>query len=337
MVAYKDYYQILGVTRTASDQEIKTAYRKMARKYHPDTNKNDPTAEDRIKEINEAYEVLKDQDKRKKYDQLGKNWKDGDQFKPPPDYSGFSFDFGNMGNAGNSGNMGGMGGMGGGSFSDFFEAIFGQSFGAGGQPGGRPGQPGARPGQSSAAQAAGAAAARKRSLDQEAEIDLVVEELAQGARRTLQVTVPGGKTKTIEVKIPKGMRAGKKVRVPGEGATMPGVTEKGDLYLRIKVKPHKYYTIDGDNLVVELSISPAQAVVGGEVSVSTIEGPVTIKVPAGTQSGRMLRLKGKGLPTTDQKSAGDLMVRTKIVIPTTLSDKERELYEQLAKLEKQSK
>jgi len=325
LVQYKDYYQILGVTRTASEQEVKTAYRKMARKYHPDANKNDPTAEERIKEINEAYEVLKDQDKRKKYDQLGKNWKDGDQFKPPPDYSGFSFDFGNMGNAGNMGNMGGMSG---GAFSDFFEAIFGQSFGGG---------PAARPGQGSAAQQAGAAAARKRSLDQEAEIDLVVEELAQGARRTLQVTVPGGKTKTIEVKIPKGMRAGKKVRVPGEGATMPGVTEKGDLYLRIKVKPHKYYTIDGDNLVVELSISPAQAVVGGEVSVSTIDGPVTIKVPAGTQSGRMLRLKGKGLPTTDQKSSGDLMVRTKIVIPTTVSDKERELYEQLAKLEKQKK
>jgi len=326
LVQYKDYYQILGVTRTASEQEIKTAYRKMARKYHPDANKNDPTAEERIKEINEAYEVLKDQDKRKKYDQLGKNWKDGDQFKPPPDYSGFSFDFGNMGNSGNMGNMGGSS-----AFSDFFEAIFGQSFGGG------MGQPGARPGQGSAAAQAGAAAARKRSLDQEAEIDLVVEELAQGARRTLQVTVPGGKTKTIEVKIPKGMRAGKKVRVPGEGATMPGITEKGDLYLRIKVKPHKYYTIDGDNLVVELSISPAQAVVGGEVTVSTIEGPVTIKVPAGTQSGRMLRLKGKGLPTTDQKSSGDLMVRTKIVIPTTLSDKERELYEQLAKLEKQKK
>lgn len=328
MVQYKDYYQILGVSRTSSEQEIKTAYRKMARKYHPDANKNDPTAEERIKEINEAYEVLKDQEKRKKYDQLGPNWKAGDQFKPPPDYSGFSFDFG-KGAGGNMGNMGGMGGMGGaGSFSDFFEAIFGGSFG-GGQPGARPGQ-----GAGAGAGAAGAAA-RKRSLDQEAEIDLVVEELAQGARRTLQVTAPGGKTKTIEVKIPKGMRAGKKVRVPGEGATMPGVTEKGDLYLRIKVKPHKYYTIDGDNLVVELAISPAQAVVGGEVSVSTIEGAVTIKVPAGTQSGRMLRLKGKGLPNTDQKPAGDLLVRTKIVIPTHLSDKERSLYEQLAKLEKE--
>jgi len=323
LVQYKDYYQILGVARTASEQEIKTAYRKMARKYHPDANKNDPTAEDRIKEINEAYEVLKDQDKRQKYDQLGQNWKAGDNFRPPPDTSGFSFDFGNMGNMGSMGNMGG----GAASFSDFFESLFGQTFGT----------PGQGPRAGGTAGQAGAAAARKRSLDQEADIELVVEELAQGARRTLQVTAQGGKTKTIEVKIPKGMRAGKKVRVPGEGATFPGGTEKGDLYLRIKVRPHKYYTIDGDNLVVELAISPPQAVVGGEVTVTTIGGPMTIKVPAGTQGGRMLRLKGQGLPTVDNKGSGDLLIRTKITIPTTVSDKERGLYEQLAQLEKEQK
>jgi curved DNA-binding protein len=324
LVQYKDYYQILGVARTASEQEIKTAYRKMARKYHPDANKNDPTAEERIKEINEAYEVLKDQDKRKKYDQLGQDWKAGDNFRPPPDYSGFTFDFGNMGGRGGAGATGGAA-----SFSDFFETLFGQTFGTPGQAGGRAGQ--------SAAGQAGAEAARKRSLDQEADIELVVEELAQGARRTLQVTAAGGKTKTIEVKIPRGMRAGKKVRVPGEGATFPGGNQKGDLYLRIKVRPHKYYTIDGDNLVVELSISPPQAVVGGEVTVTTIGGPMTIKVPPGTQSGRMLRLKGQGLPSVDNKSAGDLMIRTKILIPTTVTDKERALYEQLAKLEKDQK
>jgi curved DNA-binding protein len=326
LVQYKDYYQILGVARTASEQEVKTAYRKMARKYHPDANKNDPTAEERIKEINEAYEVLKDKEKRQKYDQLGQNWKAGDNFKPPPDYSGFTFDFGNMGGRGGMG--GGMGGgAGAASFSDFFETLFGQTFGTPGQAPGRPGQAGA----------AGAEAARRRSLDQEADIELVVEELAQGARRTLQVTAPGGKTKTIEVKIPKGMRAGKKVRVPGEGATMAGGNQKGDLYLRIKVRPHKYYTIDGDNLVVELPISPPKAVVGGEVVVTTISGDMTIKVPPGTQSGRMLRLKGQGLPTVDNKGAGDLMIRTKIVIPTTVSDNERALYEQLAKLEAEQK
>jgi curved DNA-binding protein len=332
LVQYKDYYQILGVPRTASDQEVKTAYRKMARKYHPDTNKNDPTAEERIKEINEAYEVLKDTDKRKKFDQLGQDWKTGDNFRPPPDYSGFTFDFGNMGNRGNAGGASGAGG-GAASFSDFFETLFGQTFSTPGQGGGRPGQPG--PGSGAAA---GAEAARKRSLDQEADIELVVEELAQGARRTLQVTAQGGKTKTIEVKIPKGMRAGKKVRVPGEGATFPGGIQKGDLYLRIKVRPHKYYTIDGDNLVVELSISPAQAVVGGEVTVTTIGGPMTIKVPPGTQSGRMLRLKGQGLPSVEaNKPAGDLLIRTKIVIPITVGEKERALYEQLAKLEKEQK
>lgn len=332
MVQYKDYYQILGVPRTSSEQEIKTAYRKMARKYHPDANKNDPTAEERIKEINEAYEVLKDKDKRSKYDQLGQTWKAGDNFKPPPDYSGFTFDFGNMGGGRAAGGRAGgsTGGAPGGaaSFSDFFETLFGQTFGTPGQPPGRPG------GQ---ATAAAAEAARRRSLDQEADIELVVEELAQGARRTLQVTAQGGKTKTIEVKIPKGMRAGKKVRVPGEGATFPGGIQKGDLYLRIKVRPHKYYTIDGDNLVVELSITPPQAVVGGEVTVTTISGDMTIKVPPGTQSGRMLRLKGQGLPSVDSKTAGDLMIRTKIVIPTTPSERERGLYEQLAQIEKEQK
>jgi DnaJ-class molecular chaperone len=153
----------------------------------------------------------------------------------------------------------------------------------------------------------------------------------------LQVSTPGGKPRTIEVKIPAGLRPGKKVRVPGEGATANGGAQKGDLYLRIKVKPHNYFTIDGDNLVCELTVSPAQAVVGSEAVVTTIEGPVKIKIPAGTQSGRLLRLKGKGLPTREGSVAGDQLVRTKIVIPTELSDQERELYNQLAKLEKNKK
>jgi len=313
LVKFKDYYETLEVKRGASADEIKASYRELARKNNPDANKNDPKAEERIKEINEAYEVLKDPDKRKKYDQLGADWKSGDNFKPPPDFGGggFTFDFGNLGDISNNK-----------SFSDFFDVLFGQTFGS--------------PQQQQRAQGA-AAGQRRQVLDQEADIELTLEELAKGAKRTLQVSTPGGKPRTIEVKIPAGLRPGKKVRVPGEGATASGGAQKGDLYLRIKVKPHNYFTIDGDNLVCELTVSPAQAVVGSEAVVTTIEGPVKIKIPAGTQSGRLLRLKGKGLPTREGSVAGDQLVRTKIVIPTELSDQERELYNQLAKLEKNKK
>lgn len=317
MVAYKDYYQILGVDRKASDAEVKAAYRKLARKLHPDANKNDPKAEEKIKELNEAYEVLKDPEKRKRYDMLGANWKAGDNFKPPPQQPGqdgaFTFEFGNFGDLrGNS------------AFSEFFDSLFGQTFG--GAAGGPTGQ--ARPGQPHTG--------KRRTLDQEAEIELSVEEIARGTRRTLQVSAQGGKPKTIEVRIPPGIRPGKKIRVPGEGATMAGSTTKGDLYLRVKVKPHAYFTIDGDNLVCDLEISPAQAVLGAEVQVTTIEGPVKIKVPAGTQNGRMLRLKGRGLPTIGEGQRGDQMVRTKISVPTSPSDQEKALYEQLLQLERKT-
>lgn len=305
MVEFKDYYQILGVDRKASDKDIKSAYRALARKYHPDTNKNDPGAEAKIKEINEAYEVLKDPEKRKRYDMLGANWKAGDNFRPPPDFGGgnFSFDFGNFQDLSKDGR-----------FSDFFDVLFNQHFGNFGQ--------GQAPG-----------AAKRRNLDQEAEIELTIEELAHGTRRTLQVTAPHGKPRTIEVKIPKGVRAGKKVRVPGEGGTTGDGGNRGDLFLKIKVKPHHLFTIDGNNLVSEVAVSPAKAIIGGEATVDTIEGPVKIRIPAGTQNGRMLRLKGKGLPILNESVPGDQLVRTRIVIPTQLSEQEKALYEELAKLE----
>jgi len=338
LVKFKDYYEILGVGRKASDAEIKAAYRKLARKTHPDANKNDPTAEEKFKELIEAYEVLKDPDKRKRYDTLGADWKAGDNFRPPPQPSGatdggFGFEFGNFGDLrGNS------------AFSDFFDSLFGQTFssgagGAGPQSGAGgfgAGQQRSQPGGAPGAGAGG----KRRTLDQEADIELTVEELAKGARRTLQVSTPGGKPKTIEVKIPAGIRPGKKVRVAGEGATMNGGAQKGDLYLRVKAKPHNYFTIDGDNLICELEITPAQAVIGSEAIVTTIEGPVKIRVPAGSQNGRLLRLKGKGLPSVAAAGAevlkGDQLVRCKITIPTQISDKEKELYEQLSKLEKET-
>ena len=322
MVKFKDYYDTLGVPRTATDKEIKAAYRKLARQHHPDANKGNKASEEKFKELGEAYEVLKDPQKRSRYDALGSNYRSGHDFRPPPDFSqgagpgGFTFDFGSMG-----GNP--MGGMGGGApFSDFFEMLFGQNFAGataaqGGMPGGSPlGQ------------------AQKRRFDQEAEIELTIEELAKGTIRTLQITEPGSKVRTLEVKIPAGVREGSKVRVSGEGGKSMG-GGPGDLYLKVKVKPHAYFTLEGDNLICEVNVTPAQAVIGGTASVTTLDGPIGIRIPAGTQNGRLLRLRGRGLPKLKGDIKGDQLVRTKIVIPNTVSPAEKELYEQLAKLEKE--
>ncbi len=318
MVKYKDYYQILNVPRSATDKEIKASYRKLARQFHPDTNAGNKASEEKFKEIAEAYEVLKDPEKRKRYDQLGSNWKQGEQFRPPPDFSNFDFDFGGLAGKGSP-------------FSDFFEAIFGQAFGQEGgprtQPGGQ-GRPQQRPG--------GPGQTGRSPLDQEAEIELTLEEVAKGTVRTLQISGPQVKTKTLEVKIPAGVRQGSKIRVPGEGAKSPVSPNAGDLYLKVKIKPHDEFTMEGDNLVCNVNITPAQAVVGTETSVPTLEGPVKIRIPAGTQSGRMLRLRGRGLPKLKDTARGDILVRTKIMIPTEISDRERELYTELAKLEKDS-
>lgn len=326
MVKFKDYYQTLGVPRTATQKEIKTAYRSLARKFHPDANKGDKGAEEKFKEIAEAYEVLKDPDKRKRYDTLGSNWKAGADFKPPPDFGGgggFAFDFEKFSEFSKQG-----------PFSDFFDILFGQTFGGpqqqGGARGGATGA-GAR-GQPQGSQRAAQADRSNRMYDQEADIELTVEELARGAQRTLKITPPGSEAKTIEVKIPAGVRPGSRVRIAGQGMKTP--RGRGDLYLRVKVKPHADFTIDGDNIICETSISPALAVLGGQAAVPTLDGPVKIKIPGGTQNGRMLRLKGRGLPTSKSATKGDLLIRVKIVIPSQPTDKERALYEQLAELEK---
>lgn len=321
MVKFKDYYQTLGVPRTASQKEIKTAYRSLARKFHPDANKGDKGAEEKFKEIAEAYEVLKDPDKRKRYDTLGSNYKAGADFRPPPDFGGgFSFDFEKFSEFSKQG-----------PFSDFFDILFGQTFGqgqGGQQPAGqrpRSGQP--QPGPATSERSS-------RMYDQEADIELTVEELAKGAQRTLKITPPGSQAKTIEVKIPPGVRPGSRVRITGQGMKTP--KGRGDLYLRVKVKPHGDFTIDGDNIICETSISPALAVLGGQASVPTLDGPVKIKIPQGTQNGRLLRLKERGLPNSKKTEAGDLLIRVKIVIPAQPTAKEKALYEQLAELEKQT-
>lgn len=330
MVKFKDYYQTLGVPRTSTQKEIKTAYRNLARKFHPDANKGDKGAEEKFKEIAEAYEVLKDPDKRQKYDTLGNNWKAGSDFKPPPDFSGggFNFDFEKFGDFSKQG-----------PFSDFFDILFGQTFGqpgaqqAGrGTTGGASGRTTTQQQQQRSAAAGGPTERSNRMYDQEADIELSVEELAKGAQRTLKITPPGAEAKTIEVKIPPGVRPGSRVRIAGQGMKTP--RGRGDLFLRVKVKPHSEFTIDGDNIICELSISPALAVLGGQAGVPTLDGTVKIKIPAGTQNGRMLRLKGRGLPSSKNTVKGDLLIRVKIVIPSHPSDKERSLYEQLAELEK---
>jgi curved DNA-binding protein len=326
VVKFKDYYEVLGVPRTATDKEIKAAYRKLARQHHPDANKGNKASEERFKEIGEAYEVLKDPAKRQRYDQLGSSFKDGSDFRPPPGYSGagtgpggFSFDFGSMGRGGQSAGQGGA------AFSDFFEMLFGQNFGtqAGSQFGGMGGMGGAVP--------PGMQQGGKRR-DQELDIELTVEELATGTTRTIQITEPGAKARTLEVKIPAGVRAGSKIRVAGEGGKSMGGPV--DLFLKVQVKPHEYFTIDGDNLICEISLSPAQAVLGAEAAVNTLDGSIRIRIPAGTQNGRLLRLRGRGLPKIKGGTNGDQLVRAKIVIPAAVTAQEKALYEQLAALEK---
>ena len=307
LVKYKDYYDTLGVARNAPEKDIKAAYRKLARQYHPDANPGDKSAEEKFKEISEAYEVLKDADKRKRYDTLGSNWKAGSDFTPPPGYEGFTFDFGNMGGFGQ-----------GSPFSDFFESLFGQATGSMG----------------GAQRAGGFGRGQIKGQDQEADIDLSIEELAKGTTRTIHVSSPGGRQKTLQVKIPPGVRAGSKVRVPGEGG-MSSAGNNGDLFLKVRVKPHPTFSIEGENLITELPISPAQAVIGGEATVQTLDGPVRISIPPLSQNGRLLRLRERGLPKLKQATRGDQLVRLKINIPATVTPEEKALYEQLLNLERQ--
>jgi curved DNA-binding protein len=308
VVKFKDYYETLGVAKSATDKEIKAAYRKLARQHHPDANKGNKSSEEKFKEINEAYEVLKDAEKRRRYDQLGANYKAGSDFNPPPDVGGFAFDFGNLGDLGKNS-----------SFSDFFDVLFGH-----GSQGGF--------GDTMGGQARTMGRSR-RGLDQEAEIELTIEELANGATRNLQISGTNQKPKTLEVKIPVGVRPGAKIRVAGEGGQSSNNGMAGDLYLKVGVKPHPYFTIEGENLISNLSLSPAQAVVGVDTTVNTLKGPITIHVPPGSQNGRLLRLRGRGLPKLKSAVVGDQLVRLKISIPVKISDEERKLYEELVKLE----
>ena len=323
-VQFRDYYEVLGVKKTASEAEIKSAFRKQARKYHPDVNPGDKSAEDKFKEVNEAYEVLSDPEKRKRYDQLGPNWKAGEEFRPPP---GWERQYA----AGEAGDFFGGGG-GAGGFSDFFESLFG-------------GRRGARGGQGFA----------MRGGDIEAEIALTLEEAHRGGSRsvTLQSSEAcpecrgtgskDGKTicptcrgagavrrpKSLDVTIPKGLRDGSVIRLSGQGEPGLNGAQAGDLFLRARIQPHRLFEISGtDDVQVELPVAPWEAALGAKVMVPTLEGPVEMTIPAGTQGGQKLRLRGQGLNRRGG-GRGDQYARLRIVIPPRLTAQEKEIFEKL--------
>ena len=292
-IQFQDYYQTLGVSREASQEEIQKAYRKLARKYHPDVNK-EKGAEDQFKKVSEAYEVLKTPESRKKYDALGQNWKAGDSFTPPSGWQNVEFNFRNA--------QGGGGG-----FSDFFDMIFGQPFG--GSPMGSDGE------------------------DQEAELEISLEEAFLGTEKEIILEVSSGgrrRTKHLKVKIPAGATEGMRMRLKGQGEKGRGNGKAGDLLLKIKLKSHPHFQVSGSNLSTAVWISPWEAVLGAKVEVPTLSGPVNVKIPAGSQADKRLRLKGKGLPMKAGEF-GDLEVELKIQVPAQPSDKEKELFEALAK------
>jgi curved DNA-binding protein len=309
-VQYKDYYESLGVSRTASEDEIKKAFRKLARQYHPDVAKDKKKAEEKFKEINEAYEVLSDPEKRKKYDELGAHWKSGADFRPPPGYGGFgggqTFRGGPAG--GDEFHFGGTG------FSDFFEQMFGHRM---------RGRSGARGFDSRGFSEDEAEA--ERGADIEGDILVTLEEAARGSVRTVNVT-HGDHRESHQVKIPPGITEGQKLRLAGRGENGSGGGANGDLYLRVRFAKHPDFDVDGHNVIYELELAPWEAVLGAEISVPTLDGHVNIKIPAGTPSGQKLRVRGRGLGKD-----GDLFVVTKIVVPHKLGDSQKKLWEQLGK------
>jgi curved DNA-binding protein len=295
---FKDYYSTLDVPREATAEEIKRSYRKLARKYHPDVSK-EPDAEAKFKELGEAYEVLRDPEKRTAYDQLGADWKAGQEFRPPPGAGGMHFRFSD-----------GVGREEG--FSDFFEALFGR----GGMAGGPRGSTGFRyrePGPS-------------RGEDQQARIQIALEDAYRGASRTLEFRAADGGTKSIRVAIPRGVTAGQRIRLSGQGAHGLRGGPGGDLFLEVGFEPHAMYEADGRNILLTLPVAPWEAALGATVAVPTLGGRVDLKIPADSQSGRRLRLKGRGLPG---KPAGDQIVTLRIDTPPADSPAAREFYEEM--------
>ncbi|MHC1728742.1 MAG: DnaJ C-terminal domain-containing protein [Syntrophobacteraceae bacterium] len=318
-VKFRDYYEVLGVQRGAGQDAIQRAYRKLARKYHPDVNKAQD-AEEKFKELSEAYEVLKDPEKRKMYDQLGANWKSGQDFRPPPGWD-VHYDFGRGGGQQSDFQWGGSGG-----FSDFFETLFG---GRGFQQ--SQGGPQGFGGRGSVWRQAGS--------DQETSIRISLEEAFNGGAKPVvlqsQVMNPNGQVqlqeRRYEVKIPPGILPGQKIRLSGQGAEGMGGGPRGDLYMKVEIDLPSGITLKGRDLYMEVPVTPWEAVLGSEVEVSTLSGNLSLKIPAGTQNGRKMRLRGKGM-INPKGPHGDLYVTVVVRVPTQPSDRERELLEELSKV-----
>lgn len=296
---YKDYYQIMGVARDATQAEIKQAYRKLARQYHPDVSK-EAGAEARFKEIGEAYEVLKDPEKRAAYDRLGERWKNGQEFQPPPGWDqGFEFHGRQFSQADAS------------QFSSFFESLFGRRYKSGGS------------GKTQDFNLKG--------QDSHARISIDLDDVFQGAVRSLMLQHtelgPDGrpqiKERTLNVRIPKGIRQGQHIRLAGQGSAGQGQGKAGDLYLEVMLKPHPLYKVDGKNISMDLPVSPWEAALGETVQVPTPQGCVDLKIPPNSQSGQKLRLKERGIPGSPP---GDLFVVLKIELPPADNEQARSLY-----------
>jgi curved DNA-binding protein len=322
-VEFKDYYSILGVARGASDDEIRKAFRKLARQYHPDVAKDKKTAEEKFKEINEAYEVLGNPENRRKYDTLGANWKQGAGFQPPPGWDG----------SGGSGRRGRKARaadgteyefhFGGTGFSDFFEQFFGRQHG-----GGRFGGDAADDSAQSFAQ---------RGSDVEGEISVSVDEVLHGSVRSVsfqRVNSRTGQSEThrFKVRIPPGVQDGQLIRLAGKGETGFGGAAAGDLYLRVRVAAHPEFQIQGSDLLVDLELAPWEAVLGTTVSVKTLEGSVSVRIPPGTNPGQQLRVRRHGLPRGQSGERGDLFVRLAVTLPESLTAEEKLLWEQLSRV-----
>lgn len=317
-VQFRDYYQTLGVSKNATPEEIKSAFRKLARKYHPDTAADKKAAEEKFKEINEAYEVLSDPEKRRKYDALGANWNRTGGFPPPPqggaahsgpgwqefyytggDDGGVEFEFGGTG------------------FSDFFEYLFGSRRGRGYGSGF----------EEFASRASGA-----RGSDIEADILVTLEEALHGSTRKISFRRAGSdKTETYTVKIPRGIREGQRIRLAGQGSPGIGGGEAGDLYLRVKLQRHPDFQVEGSDIYYDVEIPAHDAVLGAEVEIPTLEGRVKLKIPPCSQNGKRFRIPGKGLPRQGGER-GDYYAVLDVRLPESLTPEQRAAWEQIARL-----
>ena len=323
-VKYQDYYETLGVNRNSSQDEIQSAYRKLARKYHPDINKA-KGAEDRFKKIGEAYEVLKDPAKRKRYDQLGANWKMGDDFTPPPGWDFFGSQERQSGESPRNFNFG-FGGSRDTGFSDFFDTLFGGVFDGFGN-------------SSVRAERAGNSGRNRPGEDHETDLKISLVDAYRGGRKSITLriseTAPDGSTttssKTLEVDIPAGVTDGKRLRLSGQGGSGSDGSKKGDLYLNIHIRPDSRFKINGRDIEVDIPIAPWEAALGAKIKIPLVSGTAQIKIPPGIQGGKRIRVKGKGLGG-GKDPLGDLYAIVKIIVPKNLSSKEKELYQELEKV-----